>query len=362
MERVSETQPRSDRPGQVTVACVMVMAGSVFVVLMVWDRITALQSLATRESLNGFLADASLGDGVTLAGLITAVRVLSLVAAVCATAMGILGAEALKGNRTGRLVMTVLAAPLLLCALATDAMLSSGLGVLAAGIGAAVATLWFGPGRHFFDGVPRPAGPPTDPGPARRTPATDRPPLGQAPPANPGWPPQPGPQGGVPLGWVPPPTSAYDVHGRGPSPAGRRPLALTWACVVTWAFCSVTLLLVTGSIAVLAADSATVLTRMHEQNPQLAERGISDHDLLVIGYTMCAVVLAWALVAIAVAVVLYRRRRWAWYALLVSSIGVAGLSTVAVLGSLVLLVPLAAAVATIVCLIRPEVKAWVFSV
>jgi hypothetical protein len=385
MERVSETQPRTDRPGQVTVACAMVIAGSVFVVLMVWDRITALQSLATRDALRSFLADGSLGDGVTLAGLTTAVRVLSLVAALCATTMGILGTEALKGSRTGRLMITLLAVPLVVCAIVTDAMLSSGLGVLAAGIGAAVATLWFGPGRYFFAGLPQPAKQtesggrsrsPRAPQPGRRStptavPAPPRhdathPPAGQAapdqaPPPHPGWPPNSGPHAGAPAGWMPPPTSAYGAPRAALAPPARRPLALIWACLVTWAFSSITVLLVTGSIAVLAADSQTVLSRMHEQNPQLSERGVSDHDLVVIGYAMCGVMLLWALVAIALALVLFRRRRWAWYALLASTIGVAAFSMLAVLGSLVLLVPLAGAVATIVCLMRPEVRAWVFS-
>jgi hypothetical protein len=160
---------------------------------------------------------------------------------------------------------------------------------------------------------------------------------------------------------MPPPTSAYGAPRAALAPPARRPLALIWACLVPWAFSSITVLLVTGSIAVLAADSQTVLSRMHEQNPQLSERGVSDHDLVVIGYAMCGVMLLWALVAIALALVLFRRRRWAWYALLASTIGVAAFSMLAVLGSLVLLVPLAGAVATIVCLMRPEVRAWVFS-
>jgi hypothetical protein len=58
------------------------------------------------------------------------------------------------------------------------------------------------------------------------------------------------------------------------------------------------------------------------------------------------------------AVLVFLRRTWAWYALLVSACGAALLFLVAALGSPVSLVLLAASVATIVCLVRPEVRAW----
>jgi hypothetical protein len=354
MERVSQSQPRADRPGQVTVACAMVMLGSVFVVLMMWDRIVALRSIATRQALQSFLDDGALGNGVTLAGLTTGVRVLSMVAAVCATAMAILAWETLQGSRTGRVVLTVLAVPLVVCGIVTDAMLSSSLGVLAAAVAAAATTLWFGPGRQYFDPQPQPAGPPRRPGatPYESYPPPTAPPFGTPPPTE-------APPPTFPAAWAPPSVSAYD--GPGDARSSRRPLPLIWACVVTWGFAALAALLGTGSIAVLAVDSQTVLDRMYEQNPQLADRGLSDHDLLVAGYAMCAVLLVWAVAAVVLSVMLFRHHRWAWYALMVSTVAVAGVSLVAAIGSAVLLVPLAGAVATIVCLTRPDVKAWVLS-
>jgi hypothetical protein len=232
MEGVSQTQPRPDRPGQVTVACAMVMLGSIFVVLMMWDRITALRSIATRESLQSFLDDGALGNGVTLAGLTTGVRVLSMVAAVCATAMAILAWETMQGSRTGRVVLTVLAVPLVLCGIVTDAMLSSSLGVLAAAVAAAATTLWFGPGRRYFDGKPQPAGHPRspDPAPYESYPPPTAPPFGTPPPTEPPSGSRPPP--GFPAAWAPPPVSAYDATTGGRSTPGRRPPPLVWACLL----------------------------------------------------------------------------------------------------------------------------------
>ncbi len=56
MEGVSEPSKTPARPPQVTVAAWMIMVGSVFVVLMVWDRIAGLHSLDTRKALEPLLA------------------------------------------------------------------------------------------------------------------------------------------------------------------------------------------------------------------------------------------------------------------------------------------------------------------
>ncbi len=72
-----------------------------------------------------------------------------------------------------------------------------------------------------------------------------------------------------------------------------------------------------------------------------------------------AVVLAAAVAAAVFAVLVFLRRTWAWYALLVTRHRRrALLFLVAALGSPVSLVLLAASVATIAFLVRPEVRAW----
>jgi len=123
-------------------------------------------------------------------------------------------------------------------------------------------------------------------------------------------------------------------------------------------------LAVTGlvlSIAVLAGDSGSVLDQTYRQNPDLRDQGISQHALLVLLFVISAVVLAAAVAAAAFAVLVFLRRRWAWYALLVSASGSALLFLIAALGSPISLVLLAASVATIGCLVRPEVRAWLLS-
>jgi hypothetical protein len=57
-------------------------------------------------------------------------------------------------------------------------------------------------------------------------------------------------------------------------------------------------------------------------------------------------------------VLAFRRKRLALYGLIASAAGASVFCLLGALGSLVVLVPLAAAAATIGCLVRPEVKAW----
>jgi hypothetical protein len=123
-------------------------------------------------------------------------------------------------------------------------------------------------------------------------------------------------------------------------------------------FCTTTALLVAGSLAILATDSRRVLDELHRQDPQLAERGISDHEILVIGYVAGSVVLLWSLVAAVLAALAFRGRRRAWHALLASTAAVVLLGLVAMLGSALVVVPVTAAVVTVVLLVRPEVRRW----
>jgi hypothetical protein len=358
MEPVSQPNATPARPPQVTVAAWMIMIGSVFVVLMVWDRIAGLHSLATRKTLQSVLDDPGVkGLGLHVTDLMVTVRVVSMVAAGCATAMVVLGYQALQRSRTARTVLSVLAFPLFFSGLVTGGFVSSG-------VAAAVATLWLGPARMWFDGrsparaaagplsggldSARPPGPAAPPSPAAPQ-SRDAAPTPDAPPSH---------------AWPPPPTSAYDARattGFGAALAARpagRPPTVTWACVVTWIFSGLTALVLVGSVAVLAADSTTVLRRMHQQNPRLAEQGISDHLILVVCYVFCAFCVVWSLAAVACAVLVFRKVRWAWRALVVSTAAVGALSLLAMVGSLLTVVPLAAAASTVTLLLRPDSRRW----
>src|SRR6478736_2252086 len=76
MEGVSEPSKTPARPPQVTVAAWMIMIGSVFVVLIVWDRIAALHSLDTRKTLEPIVADPRMKDaGIELNDLLAVIRI-----------------------------------------------------------------------------------------------------------------------------------------------------------------------------------------------------------------------------------------------------------------------------------------------
>jgi hypothetical protein len=113
-----------------------------------------------------------------------------------------------------------------------------------------------------------------------------------------------------------------------------------------------------SSILVLAASPHVVLDKMHQQNPDLATQGVSDHMILVVGYVTCSLFFLWCVAAVVLAVLAFRRTRWAYYCLLVSTAAVAVLCLVGVIGSLVVVVPLLAAVAVVACLARPDVRDW----
>jgi hypothetical protein len=365
MDDVSEPSATEPRPTQVTAAAWMIMVGSVFVVLMVWDRLAGLHSLDSQKSLQSVLDTPGIkGSGLQVSDLMALVRVTSMIGAACATAMVILGYQALHRSRSARIGLSVLAIPLFVAGLVTG-------GFVAAIVVAAVATLWLRPARQWFDGRSATSGAPTHPAMQPRTsapPDADVPPEPQTPPPpaqQTPWPPPQLPpsqqQWGAPPVWAPPPTSAYGLGSpvtSGPARPARRPGALLGACLVTWTVTALALLTLLGSVAVLATDSGYVLDSMHEQNPTLADQGISDHAILVTAFVMCGMFILWAVAALVVAVFCFRGRRWAWYVLMVFAAGLAAFSVLGALASLLMLLPLAAAIAVLVMLLRPEVRAW----
>jgi hypothetical protein len=354
MEDVSDPSSTPARPPQVTFACGIVMVGSVFVVLSMWDRIAGLHTLDSRTGLQSFLEDSGLdSSGLTVADLMATVKVLAMVAAGCATAMVILGWQTLQRSSSARQWLAVLAVPLFVTGLVTG-------GIVSSGVAAAVVTLWLGPARGWFAGASAPASQAS----ASRQ-ASSPSPYRSAPPADVHRPASPAPPRAHE--WAPPSTTAYDVRPAPRELARRtrsstrrraRPQPLVWACLLTWGCASLIGFVLAGSMVLLATDDQTLLDRMHEQDPQLAEQGISDHTVVVLVFVMCAVLLAWSLAAAAFATLLFRGHRWAWYALLVSASGAAVICLLGVFGSVVVVAPLAAVLVTLGLLSRPEVRAW----
>lgn len=370
---MSDPSTHPVRPPHVTVASVIVIVGSVFVVLQMWDRIAGLQSMDTRTTLAAYLADSRLGDaGVDLAQLTSIVRVAAMAAAGCATAMLILGWQVTRRSRSARLALSVLAGALVVTGMVSDWFVESVAATFwAGGIGAAVVTLWLGPAALWFsdnpakiqerreaERTPR-AAPPTPPRydalappPPRPTPPPQTPPdqppgQQQPPPTQEPWPPR---------SWTPPPASPYDVprtQSRGP-----RPSALLTACVVTWCCTAIGALILVVSVVTLAQDPQQVLDEAYKQNPQLADQGFTQHELLVMLYVVIGLVFAGAVAAAGFAAAVYRGHRWARYALLVAAAGSTLFFLVGTLGSPVGLLPATASAVTFFCLLRPEVRTW----
>jgi hypothetical protein len=363
MEDVSDPSSRPVRPPHVTVASAIVIVGSLFVVLQMWDRVAGLHSVDTRSTLAAYLAESRLGDaGVDVAQLTSIVRIAAMAAAACATAMLILGWQVTHRSRSARLALSFLAGVLFVTGVVSDWFVESIAATFwAAGIGAAVVTLWLGPSGLWFSDNPdalrerREAGraKPSAPPPPPRSDASTawRPPQQQPqqqPPMQQPWP---------PTGWSPSPMSTYDAP-RTPRALGQRPAALIAACLLTWCCTAFAVVILVVSIVTLAQDSESVLDEAYRQNSQLAEQGITQHDLLVMLYAVIGVVLLASAAAAAFAIALFRGHRWAWYALVITAAVSTLFFLVGTLGSIVGLLPAAASATTIACLVRPEVRHW----
>jgi hypothetical protein len=328
----------------VTLAGWLVVAGSVVMVVMAFSQVADLRSLETREAIEDYLSrppGEELGISVSRAQFL--LQIALMVAAATATATAILGWQVLQRSKGARIALTALAAPLFVTGLASG-------GIAAAVVTAAIAMLWFQPARDWFDGISRPTAVP------RQVPPVPR----QAPPA----PPSPPVAGRDPLLDLPPPTGP-PVHpapyaaARQPATGvpARRPSAVAWACILTWVSSATTLVVLGVTVAALAADP-DMIEDARRQNADLANAGLTDTVLRNAVYATSAVVILWSLVAVLLAVLAWRRSRWAAIALVVSAGLAGGLCLLTLVGSFVLLVPLAACAATVALLLRPEARAW----
>lgn len=366
------------RPSQVTLAAGVVIGGSVFLVLSVFDQLSGLRSLENREAVQEFLAEPP-GDGLGLSvdDVLTSLRILSMTAAACATAMAILGVQALRGSRSARVGLSVLAAPLMVTGLVAG-------GFLAAVVAVAVAMLWLQPARDWYDGrAPRAperpgatrAAPPSSPGPQPPTEAGPPAPSGE-PVAPPSGEPRPYPGfGSAPAAYpsparptqpTPPPhgppygAPAYGSPGGAPGSTAstRRPGAVVWACALTWALSGLVAVGMVLAAVVVAVSPDQVMDELRRQDAALAE-DVSEDLVIASTIAVAAILVAWSIGASIVAWFVLRGRPWAQVTLLVSA-ACAGLLCLlgTLLGSIPLLLPLVGCSMTVAMLLRPEVRAW----
>ena len=329
------------RPRQVTFAASLVMAGSLMLVASVFERLGDLRSLESRTSVQKFLSEPPGSDlGLSLEAVLDLLRVVAMVGAALATAAAILGYHVLKRNRAARIALAVLAVPLFLAGSATG-------GFLAAFVAASIAMLWLPPASAWFSGKT----------PAAASPAP--PPTHQAPPAAPPGPPQevssappPWPGYGEARPWTPPPA---DIPSARTAPG--RPGAVVAACVITWTCCALTSVIGVLLLAVLAVDTDGLFAELHRQNPQLGQ-DVSDAMLETVTWATAIVCVVWSMISSGLAVLAFRRVRWAAYGLIVSA-GLVGLLCLAgSVASPVLVVPGVLAAAAAVLLLQGRAHRW----
>jgi hypothetical protein len=318
-------------------AGVMVMLGAIFVVLSVWDSVSRLRSIESREAIEKLLAGVP-GLGLSVEAGIQAAHAVAIVSALCAVAAVALGWEVLQRSKGARVALSVVAVPLFLTGLYAGPF-------AAALVAAATVALWLSPSREWFAGEPIPE-------------AGKRPREGMQV-----WEQTPNRGGDSTSTAVNPSTpSSATTSSTGWSvstgaPAGR-PGPVTAALVMTVVVASVVFLMTLISLVLLGSQTDGMLEELRRQNPDLEARGMTDSLLLTTSYVTGALVMLWSALAIALATLMAARRAWAARALMICALACGVFCVVAALASPAALVPAIAAFATVSCLRRPDVRAW----
>ena len=341
------SQPTTQRPPQVTLASGIVIVSSVVVLLTVWERVTTLGSLETQEGIRDVLDQAPFASlDLTVNGATDLLRITCMVAAACACATGILGWYVRKPDRAARLGLTIFAVPVLVTGLPAG-------GLAGSFVAAGAAMLWLQPGRGWFatgswtppSPAPqkdKPAAPPTAPPPAPLP--APRPYAQQQSPQQP----QSYPQ------LPPPPAASWQQHQR----LAVRPGALVAAFVITVVTAGGLLALSLLWLALAGLSPDFLMEVLEQQQPQLVEDGLTLDQVRTTVVAISAAFIVWCLVALTLAGFAMARRAWARRGLMVSAAFSAGACLALVLNTPLVLIPAAAAVATVVCLRRVEVRRW----
>lgn len=336
------------RPRPVTVAGWVIIAGCVAVVVGAFEQISRLHSLDTRTSIQNDLDSGPVkGFGVSVDQVLSTMHVLALVAAACATAAAILGWYVLRGSRSSRLALTIIALPLLVAGMGSSALFAF---LVAAAIGmlwTPVARAWFrdapsslgDSSTQGFNGTPSSAGSPQE---IRDTPWS----VGSPAPSQP-----PAPYSST----VPPAPAAPPRPGAAP---GARPRGVLAAAVLTWVCCGLTLLSMVAALVYVLTDTDALWRTALDREPSMVDQGVTRHLLVVTSVVVIAVLGLLCVFAGVVAVFVVRRAPWARTTLLVLAVVAAIGLALASLASALCAVPLVGAAVTIAMLSRPDVVRW----
>ena len=313
----------------------MVIVGSAIVVLTVFDQMGSFNTVEAREGVEKFLADPpAKGLGLSVDTGLTLLRVSAMVAAGCATAAGVLGWHVLRRHRASRVALTVVAVPLFLTGMVAGGFFSSL-------VAASALMLWTRPSRDWFDGVTSPRREVVHPSGARE----------------PGSEPVAGPI--QESSYEAAPYAGFGAPAAGAESAEHtRPAQVTWACLLTWGFCAMTIVtLVAGSVG-LIADSGSVIDEAMRQNPDLADAGMSDRALLIGVALVIVALLVWSVLAVAVAWFVWKGDEWARITLICSAAFAAILGVFAVLLNVIALPLLIASGVAMRLLLGRQAAAW----
>lgn len=368
------SQPTDQRPPQVTLASGIIMFSSFIVLLSAWERVSTLGSLETQQSIREFLAEAPFSSlGLDAAGTSELLRITCLVAAACACATAILGWYVRKPDRSARLGLSIFAAPVFVTGLAAG-------GLAGSFVAAGAAMLWLMPAREWFaTGRWTPPAPPqeTDAKP-RRTPFAGRSGRsGQPGPSGAGPTARTGPGGAGPSVPMAPPPATRPFGEHHPESVGAlphrhehpqehrhdqllhaRPGAVVAAFVITVVTAGGLLTLSLLWLAVAGLSPEFLRSALEQQQPDLFDDGLTFTQLrsTLLAYAVSFVV--WCLVALTLAGFTMARRDWARRGLMFVAAFSAGGCLVFVTSTPLVVIPAAAALATVMCLRRFEVRQW----
>ncbi|MGY2876632.1 hypothetical protein ACVW00_003822 [Marmoricola sp. URHA0025 HA25] len=329
------SDPPGPRPRQVTIGGWLAAVSSAVLVVSVFDAMTQLHSIDTRDRLTRALVGWPSGLGISLGDALSLTRGALFVSGVAAVVTGILGIFVLQRHATARIVLTLAAVPVVV----TAPVAGGFVGLL---IGGAAVMLWTPEARDWFAGR----------APAKRV--ADRPAL--LSPMRPAAPPRPSssawPQAPARTSQDLAGPSAYRVPAR--PRASRLPREVRIACVLTWIFSALTGGVYFVVLVAVAADRGRVL-ELARDNPTVRNTSLSDSQVIGVVVAVSAVVIAWCILAALFAVLTSRGHRGGWV-LLLGSVGVA--SCVEVLALPYSFVHVAACITTVVLLLRPRAREW----
>ncbi|MGZ4503497.1 MAG: hypothetical protein ACXVW3_06370 [Nocardioidaceae bacterium] len=313
------------RPVQVTAAGAAAIAGSVLLVVALFEAMGQVRSSETRDAVQEFLTGAGgSGLGLSAGGLLALLRAAVLFNGAVAAASAVLGVFVLLRHNAARILLTVAAVLMLFTAPLAG-------GVLPFVVAFAASTLWSRPARDWFAGRQ-----PTPPA-AFRTPAAR--PASSAQDPDPGW---------------APPEAGTAVPSPYPAPVPGRPPTVLAAAVLTWLFAGITAFGGVITVAMLMTAQDQFVTDLR-RNPSVANLHLATSDLLGLLWVTVAVTIFWCLCAMVLAVLAFRGVAWARVPLAVSA-GMAGV--VSLLAFPVGLVHVVAAVATVVLLFAGGAEHW----